>query len=31
MHTNFADLAQARAAAVKHLAETLKGADRAAV
>jgi len=31
MHTGFADLAQARAAAVKHLAETLKGADRAAV
>jgi VWFA-related protein len=31
MHTNFGDLAQARAAAVKHLAETLKGADRAAV
>jgi VWFA-related protein len=31
MHTNFADLAVARAAAVKHLAETLKGADRAAV
>jgi VWFA-related protein len=31
MHTNFANLAQARAAAVKHLAETLKGADRAAV
>ncbi len=31
MHTSFGDLAQARAAAVKHLAETLKGADRAAV
>jgi VWFA-related protein len=31
MHTAFGDLAQARAAAVKHLAETLKGADRAAV
>ena len=26
MHTRFGDLAQARAAAVKHLAETLKGA-----
>ena len=31
MHTAFGDLAQARAAAVKHLGETLKGADRAAV
>lgn len=31
MHTPFNDLAVARAAAVKHLAETLKGADRAAV
>jgi VWFA-related protein len=31
MHTSFGDLAQARAAAVKHLAESLKGADRAAV
>ncbi len=31
MHTPFGNLAQARAAAVKHLAETLKGADRAAV
>jgi VWFA-related protein len=31
MHTAFGDLAQARAAAVKHMAESLKGADRAAV
>jgi VWFA-related protein len=31
MHTPFNDLAMARTAAVKHLAETLKGADRAAV
>lgn len=31
MHTSFGDLAQARAAAVKHLEESLKGADRAAV
>jgi len=31
MHTNFSDLAVARTAAVKHLGETLKGADRAAV
>lgn len=31
MHTNFGDLAQARAAAVKHLGEALKGPDRAAV
>jgi VWFA-related protein len=31
MHTTFADLAQARAAAVKHLAESMKEADRAAV
>ena len=31
MHTNFADLAVARNAAVKHLGETLKGADRAAI
>jgi VWFA-related protein len=31
MHTTFGDLAQARAAASKHLAETLKGADRAAI
>src|SRR5580658_1313951 len=31
MNTPFSDLAQARAAAVKHLAATLKGADRAAV
>ncbi len=31
MHTSFGDLAQARIAAVKHLGETLKGADRAAV
>jgi VWFA-related protein len=31
MHTPFADLAQARMAAVKHLAETLKGSDRAAI
>jgi VWFA-related protein len=31
MHTPFTDLAQARTAAVKHLEETLKGADRAAV
>ena len=31
MHTPFSDLAQARMAAVKHLAETLKGADRAAI
>jgi VWFA-related protein len=31
MHTAFGDLAQARVAAIKHLAETLKGADRAAV
>src|SRR5580692_5021261 len=31
MHTNFGDLAIARNAAIKHLGETLKGADRAAV
>jgi VWFA-related protein len=31
MHTPFADLAQARMAAAKHLGETLKGADRAAI
>src|SRR5580692_5985862 len=31
MHTNVGDLAVARNAAVKHLGETLKGADRAAV
>jgi VWFA-related protein len=31
MHTNVGDLATARNAAVKHLGETLKGADRAAV
>ena len=31
MHTTFGDLAMARAAAVKHLAEALKGADRAAI
>jgi VWFA-related protein len=31
MHTNVGDLAIARNAAVKHLGETLKGADRAAV
>src|SRR5580692_5666010 len=31
MHTGFGDLAQARIAAVKHLGETLKAADRAAV
>jgi VWFA-related protein len=31
MHTAFGDLAQARAAAVKHLATTLNGADRAAI
>lgn len=31
MHTAFGDLAQARAAAVKHLGDSLKGADRAAV
>jgi VWFA-related protein len=31
MHTGFADLAQSRAAAVKHLAATLNGADRAAI
>jgi VWFA-related protein len=31
MHTAFGDLAQARVAAVKHLATALKGADRAAI
>ncbi len=31
MHTAFGDLAQARAAAVKHLAESMKPADRAAI
>jgi len=31
MHTAFGDLAQARAAAIKHLESTLKGADRVAV
>jgi VWFA-related protein len=31
MHTAFGDLAQARAAAVKHLATAMKGVDRAAV
>jgi VWFA-related protein len=31
MHTSFGDLAQARIAAAKHLAESLKGADRAAI
>lgn len=31
MHTPFADLAQARAAAAKHLETALKGADRAAI
>jgi VWFA-related protein len=31
MHTPFGDLAQSRTAAIKHLAETLKGRDRAAI
>ncbi|MGA3205388.1 MAG: VWA domain-containing protein [Bryobacteraceae bacterium] len=31
MHASFGDLAQARAAAIKHLADTMKGTDRAAV
>jgi VWFA-related protein len=31
MHTSFGDLAQARAAAVKHLAASMQAADRAAV
>ncbi len=31
MHTSFGDLAQARNAAMKHLDESLKGSDRAAV